>query len=142
MKGSSWQIYAFGSAFFAGITAILGKIGVQGVDSDLATLIRTIVILFVSAFIVLLRSGWQKIGGINAYTATFLILSGVSTGLSWLCYYRALQLGPASKVAPVDKLSVAFAILLAVVFLGEKLTWQSALGGGLVVAGSVVLALA
>lgn len=137
---NNWVVYALGSAFFAGLTAILGKVGVQGINSNLATFIRTIVILAVTAAIISLRGEWQRIEGASTRTYVFLILSGVATGLSWLCYYRALQLGPASKVAPVDKLSVAFVIVLAVLFLGEKLTMQTALGAVLVVAGSLVLA--
>jgi transporter family protein len=137
---NSWFIFALGSAFFAGLTAILGKVGVQGINSNLATFIRTIVILIVTAAIISLRGEWQRIEGASSRTITFLILSGVATGLSWLCYYRALQLGPASKVAPVDKLSVAFVIVLAMVFLGEQLTLKTALGGLLVIAGSLVLA--
>jgi len=138
---NSWQIYALGSAFFAGLTAILGKVGVQGINSNLATFIRTIVILVVTAILISVRSEWQRLEGTSSRTILFLVLSGIATGLSWLCYYRALQMGPASKVAPVDKLSVAFAIVLAIVFLGEKLTLKTALGGLLVVAGSLVLAL-
>jgi transporter family protein len=139
MNGNGWQLYAVGSAFFAGLTAILGKVGVQGINSNLATLIRTIVILFVSAGIVTFRSEWQKTSGLNIHAVAFLILSGISTGLSWICYYRALQLGPASKVAPVDKLSVAFAIILAVIFLGEKLAWQGMVGVAFIIIGSVIL---
>jgi len=137
---NSWFIFALGSAFFAGLTAILGKVGVQGINSNLATFIRTIVILVVTAAIISLRGEWQRIEGASSRTITFLILSGIATGLSWLCYYRALQLGPASKVAPVDKLSVAFVIVLAIIFLGEQLTLKTALGGLLVIAGSLVLA--
>lgn len=135
-----WQVYAFASAFFAGLTAILGKVGVQGMNSNVATLIRTVVIFFVTAAIITFRSEWSQSGQASVKTYVFLILSGIATGLSWLCYYRALQLGPASQVAPVDKLSVAFAIVLAVVFLGEPLTTKTLLGGALVVAGSLVLA--
>lgn len=134
-------MYALGSAFFAGLTAILGKIGVQGINSNLATFVRTIVILFVTAAIISLRGEWQKIEFTSSRTLIFLVLSGIATGLSWLCYYRALQLGPASKVAPLDKLSVVFVIILALIFLGEKLTLKASLGAGLVVAGSLVLAL-
>ncbi len=141
MKMDGWQIYALGSAIFAGLTAILGKVGVEGINSNLATFIRTIVILFVSGGIITLRSEWQKTDGLNFQAITFLTLSGIATGLSWLCYYQALQLGPVSKVAPIDKLSVAFAIMLAVIFLGEKMTWQSAIGGAMIVGGSLILAL-
>lgn len=136
-----WEIWALGSAFFAGLTALLGKIGVEGVNSNLATLIRTAVIALVTVAIVWLRHEWQRPGTLSTKTWTFLVLSGVATGFSWLCYYRALQLGPVSRVAPVDKLSVAFAIILGVIFLGESLSLQTLLGGGLVIAGSLVLAL-
>jgi transporter family protein len=137
---NNWQIYALGSAFFAGLTAILGKVGVQAINSNLATFIRTVVILVVTALIISFRSEWQRAETISFRTILFLVLSGITTGLSWLCYYRALQLGPASKVAPVDKLSVAFVIILALVFLGEKLTIKTAIGVCLVISGSLVLA--
>jgi transporter family protein len=135
----SWQLFALGSAFFAGLTALFGKIGVATINSNLATFIRTIVILAVTVGIISLRDQWQKPSTIAFNTWFFLILSGIATGLSWLCYYRALQLGPVSKVAPIDKLSVAFAILLGIVFVGEKLTWPIALGGLLIVFGSIVM---
>ncbi len=138
---NSWLVFALGSAFFAGLTAILGKVGVQGINSNLDTFIRTIVILVVTAGIISLRGEWQRIEGASTKTMVFLVLSGIATGLSWLCYYRALQLGPASKVAPIDKLSVAFVIVLAMIFLGEQLTLKTALGAGLIVVGSLVLAL-
>jgi transporter family protein len=137
-----WELWALASAFFAGLTALLGKLGVAGVNSNLATVIRTVVIFFVATAIVTLRREWQKPDTITANTWLFLALSGIATGLSWLCYYRALQLGPVSRVAPVDKLSVAFAILLGVLVLGEQLTWQVLLGAVLIIAGSLVLALA
>src|SRR6185369_2394560 len=131
----TWLLFSLCSAFFAGLTAILGKLGVAGMNSNLATLIRTVVIFFVTAGIVSLRDEWSVPKDMAAKPLTFLVLSGVATGLSWLCYYRALQLAPASLVAPIDKLSVAFAILLGVVVLGEPLTWRVALGGGFIVAG-------
>ncbi len=137
----AWVFYALGSAFFAGLTALFGKLGVSGINSNFATFIRTIVILVVSAGIVSLRGEWQKPGLLSQNTWFFLILSGIATGLSWLCYYRALQLGQVSKVAPIDKLSVAFAIILGILFAGEKLTWPVALGGSLIIAGSVVIIL-
>lgn len=137
----AWALFAFGSAFFAGLTALFGKLGVAEVNSNLATFIRTIVILIVTAWIISLRNEWQRPDAITPSTWLFLVLSGTATGLSWLCYYRALQLGPVSKVAPIDKLSVAFAILLGVLFAGENLTWQVALGGALIVAGSLVIVL-
>lgn len=136
-----WELYAFGSAFFAGLTAILGKLGVAGVNSNLATFIRTLVIIAVTAVILFIRDEWRKPESIPATTWLFLTLSGIATGLSWLCYYRALQLGPVTKVAPIDKLSVVFAILLGVLFLGEHLTWQLAVGGSLIVLGSLVMVL-
>jgi transporter family protein len=137
---NSWQVYAFGSAFFAGLTAILAKIGVAQINSNLATLIRTGVILVMTTLIVSWRSEWEPWNKLSGRAVTFLCLSGIATGLSWLCYYQALQRGPASLVAPIDKLSVAFVIVLAFLFLGEPLTGRVLLGGGLVVAGAVVLA--
>lgn len=135
----SWITFALGSAFFAGLTALFGKIGVAGINSNLATLIRTIVILVVTALILSLRGEWRLPETIEPKTWIFLVLSGIATGLSWLCYYRALQLGPVSKVAPIDKLSVAFAILLGVLVIGESFTWPVAIGGTLIVAGSIVM---
>lgn len=137
----SWVLFALGSAFFAALTALFGKLGVAGINSNMATFIRTIVILAVTAGILSMRSEWEKPGKISTYSWLFLVLSGIATGLSWLCYYRALQLGPVSKVAPIDKLSVAIAIVLGIAFAGEQLTWQVALGGALIVAGSVVIIL-
>jgi transporter family protein len=135
-----WQLFALGSAFFAALTAVLGKLGVSEVNSNLATLIRTVVIFVVTAGIVSARSEWEPFSKLSRYGVLMLVLSGIATGLSWLCYYRALQMAPASRVAPVDKLSVALVIVLAVVFLGEPLTWKLALGGALVVGGVLVLA--
>lgn len=137
----SWVLFALGSAAFAALTAIFAKLGVQGLNSNFATLIRTVVILVVIALIVAVRKEWQIPEQSHAKSWVFLILSGVCTGFSWLCYFRALQLGPASKVAPIDKLSVALTILLAVIFLGEALSWKLAIGGALIVAGTLVLAL-
>ena len=132
----NWVIFAVGSAFFAGLTAILGKLGVEGINSNLATFIRTIVILLVTA-----RNDWQLPQHIAAKPFTFLILSGIATGLSWLCYYRALQLAPASWVAPIDKLSVVIAIILGVVILGEPLSLKLVAGSILILSGVLVLAL-
>jgi len=122
------------------MTAILGKLGVAGMNSNLATLIRTVVIILVTSAIISLRNEWSWPAGVAVKPMTFLVLSGIATGFSWLCYYRALQLAPASVVAPIDKLSVAFAIVLGVALLGEPLTWRIALGGALVVAGALVIA--
>src|SRR5271167_2580102 len=116
-----WLVFALGSAFFAASTALLGKLGVGEVNSNLATLIRTIVILLMTIGIVTLRNEWQPINKLPAFSVIMLVLSGIATGLSWLCYYRALQLGPASKVAPVDKLSVAIVMVCAVLFFNETL---------------------
>lgn len=136
---SGWLLFALGSAVFAALTAIFGKLGVAHLNSNVATLIRTVVILFVTMGIISFRNEWQKPDMLSPANWLFLILSGVATGLSWLCYYRALQLGPVSKVAPIDKLSVAIAILLGVLVLGEKLTWPLLLGCSLIVAGSLVI---
>ena len=141
MNKTPWQLFALGSALFAGLTAILGKVGVAEVNSNLATLIRTVVILGITALLVTARGEWEPLDKLSGRGIVYLCLSGVATGLSWLCYYRALQMGEASKVAPIDKLSVAFVIVFAVLFLGEPLTWKVAVGGGLVVAGALVLAM-
>jgi transporter family protein len=134
----NWLPWALLSALFAGLTAILAKIGVQGVDSNLATAIRTAVILAFSWGIVLAK-GRQPLGEVGPKTWLFLVLSGLATGASWLCYFRALQLGQASKVAPVDKLSVVVAMALAALVLGETLNWRHLVGGGLIVSGTIVL---
>ncbi len=134
-----WFLYAIGSAFFAALTAIFGKLGVNTINSNMATLIRTVIILGIIIVIVCYRQDWQRLSSINSYTWFFLILSGIATGLSWLCYYHALQLGPVSRIAPIDKLSVVFAILLGVIFLGEKLTIASTIGGGLIFLGVIVI---
>jgi len=135
----SWALFAVLSAFFAALTALFGKLGVTGINSNLATLIRTIIIFFVIVGIISLRSEWQKLSTISINSWIFLTLSGIATGLSWLCYYHALQLGPITKVAPIDKLSVAIAILFGVIFLGEKLTWSIVLGGLLIISGTLIL---
>jgi len=136
-----WLIFALGSAFFAALTAILGKLGVSEINSNLATLIRTVVILVMIAGVVGLRGEWQPLDRLSPFGITMLVFSGIATGLSWLCYYRALQLGPASRVAPVDKLSVVLVIIFSVIFLSESLTWKVAAGGILIAAGTVLLAL-
>jgi len=137
----SWMIYALGSAFFAGLTAIFGKIGVSGIPSNLATFLRTWVVLAFAGAIVVARGEWQDPLRLPHKALAFLVLSALATGASWLCYYRALQLGPASKVAPVDKLGVVFAVVLAFVFLGEPPAPKTILGAALVVGGAVVMAL-
>jgi transporter family protein len=139
----NWVFWAFLSAVFAGLTAVLAKIGVTGVDSNLATAVRTTVVLVFTWSLAFLANG-KTIGALSRLshrTWIFLIFSGVATGLSWLCYFRALQLGEASRVAPVDKLSVVFAILFAAVLLREKVGWQQCLGSSFIVVGAIVLAL-
>ncbi|MCX5667319.1 MAG: EamA family transporter, partial [Candidatus Omnitrophica bacterium] len=117
-----WLIYALGSAVFAGLTAVLAKVGVAGLPSNTATLIRTVVITIFLIPLVIIRREWINPFTLNSKSLIFLILSGIATGLSWICYFRALQIGSASVVAPVDKLSLLFAVVLAVVFLGERLS--------------------
>jgi len=136
----TWVAWALLSAFFAGITAILAKVGVENVDSSLATAIRTTVVLVLAWTIALVATPAGALALPGRRTMLFLALSGIATGLSWLCYFRALQLGEASRVAPIDKLSVVFAIVLAGLFLRERLTWQHIVGGTLIVAGSLVIA--
>jgi len=137
---NNWLAWSLLSALFAGATAVLAKIGVTAIDSNFATAIRTTVILLFTWLIAsLTRSHWS-FGTISFRTWLLLGLSGVATGLSWLCYFRALQLGEASRVAPMDKLSVLFAILFAAIVLRETLTWHHWLGGALVLTGAVVLA--
>ena len=136
-----WITWSLLSAVFAGATAILAKIGVSEVDSNLATAIRTSVILLFTWGIALWDGSVTHVPGINSRTWLFLTLSGLATGASWLCYFRALQLGPASRVAPVDKLSVVFVIFFAAVFLGERFSIAKLVGGFLIVAGAIVLTL-
>src|SRR5450432_3358253 len=134
-----WWIYALLSALFAALTAIFAKVGIKGVDTDLATAIRTVVILFIAWGIAFFRGGASTIHTLTKQNIIFLCLSGLATGLSWIFYFKALQLGKVSQVAPVDKLSVAIAIILAVIFLGEPLTIKSAAGALLIIGGTLVL---
>ena len=136
----NWFLWALLSAVFAGATAVLAKIGVDQVDSNLAMAVRTTVVLVFAWGLALFTNPLAAVGTLSRRTWLFLALSGLATGLSWLCYFRALQLGPASKVAPVDKLSVVFVLLFAAGFLHESLTWKTGLGAALITAGSVVLA--
>ncbi len=136
----NWISWALLSAFFAGLTAVLAKIGVKEVDSTLATAVRTVVVLLFTWAIALAFNPISSIWTLPRRAWFFLTLSGLATGLSWLCYFRALQLGPASRVAPVDKLSVVFAIVLAALVLQEKLNWQHWLGGSFIVLGAIILA--
>src|SRR6202023_1654106 len=138
---NNWLAWSLLSALFAGATAVLAKIGVTGIDSNFATAIRTTVILLFTWMIASFsRSNWSS-GTISFRTWLFLGLSGLATGLSWVCYFRALQLGEASRVAPVDKLSVVFVIVFASIFLGERITLATVAGGILIAAGAVILAL-
>ncbi len=136
-----WKAFAGLSALFAALTAILGKLGVAEMNSNLATFLRTLVVLAVSALLVSIRGEWQNPARLSAKGCLFLVLSGVATGLSWLCYYRALQTGPASRVAPIDKISVVIVVIFAVLFLGERLTWKVGIGAMLVSAGAIMMAL-
>jgi bacterial/archaeal transporter family protein len=139
---TSWVFWALLSAVFAAATALLAKVGIEGVDSNLATAIRTSVILIFTWAIAIALEKHHGLALIGRRSWMFLVLSGIATGLSWLCYFRALQLGPASSVAPVDKLSVVLVIVFAAVFLGERLTPLKMVGGSLIAAGAVILAFA
>jgi transporter family protein len=141
MQSQQWFFWALGSAAFAALTAVFAKIGLEDVDSDLATLIRTAVIAAVLAAIVAALGKWRNPFELSARTWLFLTLSGLATGASWVCYFRALKMGEASKVAPVDKLSVVLVALFAVIFLGERPVPREWAGIGLVAAGVFVLAL-
>ena len=135
----NWLHWALLSALFAGATAVLAKVGVKDVDSNLATAIRTVVIL-VFAWAIAWRQGAISLHDVAPRTWLFLALSGLATGASWLCYFRALQLGKASQVAPIDKLSVVVAMVLATIFLREELSWRHGVAGALIVSGSILLA--
>ncbi|RFZ83347.1 EamA family transporter [Mucilaginibacter terrenus] len=134
-----WWIFALLSALFAALTAIFAKVGIKGVDTDLATAIRTVVILMMAWGIVWFKGTASGFAGLTKTNWTFLILSGCATGLSWICYFKALQLGKVTQVAPVDKLSVALAIVLAAMFLKEPLTLKTGMGALLIIGGTFVL---
>lgn len=136
-----WFILALASAVFAALTSILAKIGIEGVNSNLATAIRTVVVVIMSWGMVFLTNAQQGLSAINKKSWLFLILSGLATGASWLCYYKALQVGEASKVVPVDKLSVVITLVLAFVFLHESFTVKSLIGAILITAGTLVMVL-
>lgn len=138
-KGNRWLIYAVGSAVFASLNAILGKVGIEGIDSTLGTAIRTVVVLVMAWFIVFINGNHHEIKTIDKKSAIFLILSGVATGGSWLCYYRALQTGPVSIVVPIDKLSILFTVFLSYLFFKEKLNKKSTIGLILIVIGTLLL---
>lgn len=137
----SWQLWAMLSAVFAALTAIFAKVGVEDVNPDLATFIRTTIVLASFAIILFATGQFSRPGPISGRTLLFLVLSGLATGASWLCYFRALKLGPATLVAPIDKLSVVLVALFAFVFLGERPSASGWLGIGLIAAGAVILAL-
>jgi transporter family protein len=137
---SSWQFWAVLSAVFAALTAIFAKVGVENVGADFATFIRTVVIIAVLGGILAATGGWMSPATISTKSWTFLVLSGLATGASWVCYFRALKLGDAARVAPIDKLSVVLVAVFAVVFLGEKLSLPNWLGVVLIAAGAVLVA--
>ena len=136
----SWLFWALLSAGFAALTAIFAKIGIENVNSDFATFIRTVVILLVAGLIVYASGNWQQPSSVSAKTWLFLVLSGVATGASWICYFRALKIGDAGRVAPVDKLSVVFVAVFAVLFLGERLALPNWLGVILIACGAILVA--
>ena len=141
MPESGWLIWALLSALFAALTALFAKIGLDGIDSDLATLVRTVVILLLLAGFIIYSGKWANPLQLPARTLSFLVLSGLATGASWVCYFRALKLGEASKVAPVDKLSLVLVAVLAFIFLGERPSTTDWLGILLVASGVILLAL-
>ena len=136
-----WIIFAILSAIFAALTSILAKIGIEGVNSNLATAVRTIVVVLMAWFMVFITGNQNGIVDISKKSWIFLILSGLATGASWLCYYKALQLGEASKVVPIDRLSIVITIILAFIFLGEQITLKTLIGCCLIVAGTFVMIL-
>jgi transporter family protein len=136
----SWVFWALLSAAFAALTAIFAKIGIENVNSDFATFIRTIVILLAAGLVVYATGHWQTPSSVSGKTWLFLVLSGFATGASWICYFRALKLGDAARVAPIDKLSVVFVSVFAVMFLGEKLSLPNWLGVVMIAAGAVLVA--
>src|SRR5579859_6017914 len=136
----SWQVWAVLSAVFAALTAIFAKVGVEGINSDLATLIRTVIVLIALALVLFATGQFSHPGPISTKSWLFLLLSGLGTGASWLCYFRALKLGPATLVAPIDKLSVVLVALFGVVFLGERPSPQGWIGIALIAGGAVLIA--
>lgn len=136
-----WAVFAILSAVFAALTSILAKVGIDGVNSNLATAIRTVVVVIMAWVMVFLTHAQNGLSAISKKSWIFLILSGLATGASWLCYYKALQMGPASKVVPIDKLSVVITLILAFVFLHEEFTVKSLIGCVLIGAGTLVMVL-
>jgi len=136
----SWVFWALLSAGFAALTAIFAKIGIENVNSDFATFVRTVIILLVAGMIVYASGNWQQPSSVSGRTWLFLLLSGAATGASWICYFRALKLGDAARVAPIDKLSVVFVPVFAVLFLGERLALPNWLGVIMIACGAVLVA--
>ena len=136
----SWQFWAVLSASFAALTAIFAKVGIANVNSDFATFVRTVVILVTLAFILTIFGEWQGLRSVSPRSYLFLLLSGLATGASWLCYFRALKIGDAARVAPIDKLSVVLVALFGVIFLGERLNGANWLGVGLIATGAILVA--
>ena len=136
-----WFVFALLSAVFAALTSVLAKVGINGVNSNLATALRTCVVLAMAWLMVFITHAQSGIGSIGRKSWVFLILSGLATGASWLCYYKAIQMGSVSKVAPIDKLSVVITLILAVIFLHEDFTVRSAIGAVLITAGTVLMVL-
>ncbi|MDE1147800.1 MAG: EamA family transporter [Azospirillaceae bacterium] len=136
----TWQMWAVLSAVFAAMTAILAKVGVAGVNSDFATLVRTIVILLAIAALLPITGQWQSPAGVSGRSYLFLVLSGLATGGSWLCYFRALKMGEAARVAPIDKMSVVLVALFGVLFLGERLSLPNWLGVAFIAVGAILVA--
>lgn len=134
-----WILFAIGSAVFASLTSIFAKVGIEGVGSNLATAIRTMVVVAMSWLMVFITNQQNGLTEISRRSWIFLILSGVATGLSWLCYYKALQIGSASKVVPIDKMSVVLTLVLAFIFLHEQMTWKSVVGCVLIGAGTIFM---
>lgn len=141
MATTGWQFWALASAVFAALTAIFGKIGVESINSNFATLIRTGVILVIILGTVVSTKSYQSLAAVSSRTYLFLILSGIATGLSWLCYYRALQIGPTAGVVSIDKLSVVFVALFSVLVLSERLSLVNWLGVAMIAAGAVLVGL-
>lgn len=136
-----WFVFALLSAVFAALTSVLAKVGIEGVNSNLATALRTCVVLAMAWLMVFITHAQSGIGSIGRKSSVFLILSGLATGASWLCYYKAIQMGSVSKVAPIDKFSVVITLILAVIFLHEDFTIRSAIGAALITAGTVLMVL-
>lgn len=136
-----WAVYAMGSAIFAALTSILAKIGIEGVNSNLATAIRTIVVLALAWGMVFITGTQSGISAISKRSMVFLILSGIATGLSWLCYFKAIQIGEVAKVVPIDKFSIVLTLILAFVVLGEPVTSKAVIGGILITIGTFVMIL-